>query len=222
MWSGSGAGVRGNGPGGGGGNVAEIDHLAIAAVTLEEGRAHVEAALGVTLSDVGHHPHMGTHNRLLGLGPGLYVEVIAIDPAAPRPPFPRWFDLDRFTGPPRLGNWIVRTGDLDAALAAAPEGAGVATALTRGDFRWRIGIPGSGRLPFDEMFPALIQWDGPLHPAQRLPDQGIRLLALEVTTPDPAALAAALPDIEDDRLWLLPGPPGLRARLATPGGEAWL
>ena len=62
-----------------------LDHIAVAAESLAEGAAHVEAALGVPLSDVGVHDLMGTHNRLLSLGPGLYLEVIAIDPEA-RPP----------------------------------------------------------------------------------------------------------------------------------------
>ncbi|MFN0114117.1 MAG: VOC family protein [Paracoccaceae bacterium] len=202
--------------------MAEIDHVAVAAASLEDGRAWVEALLGTSLSAIGQHAYMGTHNRLLGLGPGLYLEVIAIDPAAPRPAVPRWFDLDRFTGPPRITNWIVRTGDLDAALAAAPAGAGRATALARGDFRWRIGIPETGVLPFGDTFPALIEWEGAAHPADRLPDQGIRLTALEISTPDPAALAAALPGINDDRLWIVPGVEAIRACLTTPGGEVWL
>ena len=96
-----------------------LDHIAISAGTLEEGVAFVEAALGVPLAGGGQHPHMATHNRLLGLG-DVYLEVIAADPAAPRPTWPRWFDLDRFDGPPRLTNWICRTDDLDAAVAVSP------------------------------------------------------------------------------------------------------
>jgi hypothetical protein len=192
----------------------------VAAVSLEAGRAAVEAALGVRLSEVGHHPHMGTHNRLLGLGPGLYLEVIAIDPDAPAPAWPRWFDLDRFAGPPRITNWIARTHDLDAALAAAPAGAGQATALARGDFRWRIGIPATGILPFDDGFPALIEWTGSLHPAARLQDQGVRLRHFEVQTPDPAALAAVLPQglAADPRIAVAAGPRGFRATFDTPAG----
>ena len=34
------------------------------------------------LESGGRHPHMGTHNRLLSLGPDLYLEVIAVDPDA--------------------------------------------------------------------------------------------------------------------------------------------
>ncbi len=198
-----------------------FDHIAVAAATLEEGRAAVEETLGVTLSDVGHHPHMGTHNRLLGLGPGLYLEVIATDPSAPRPAWPRWFGLDRFAGPPRIVGWVLRTGDLDAALAAAPDGSGVATELTRGEFRWRIGIAPTGVLPFDDAFPALIRWEGAAHPAGRLPDQAVRLLKFEVRHPEADALRAVLP-LSDGRVGIVAGPTGFQATFATPLGERGL
>ena len=113
-----------------------LDHIAISAATLDAGADWVKMALGVPLAGGGKHPHMGTHNRLLSLG-DLYLEVIAVDPAAPKPAWPRWFGLDDFRGPPRLTNWICRTDDLDAELAAAPPGTGTATDLSRGDYRWR-------------------------------------------------------------------------------------
>ncbi len=134
---------------------------------------------------------MGTHNRLLSLG-DLYLEVIAVNPAAPPPGRPRWFDLDRFSGPPRLTTWICRCDDLPAALAAAPPGTGTPMALARGDFRWEMAVPDDGRLPFDGVFPALIRWHGALHPAPLLPDHGLRLSRLEVTHPQAGALRAAL------------------------------
>jgi hypothetical protein len=63
---------------------------------------------------------MGTWNRLLSLGPEEYFELIAIEPGAPGPAQPRWFDLDNFAGPTRATTWICRCDDLDAALALAP------------------------------------------------------------------------------------------------------
>ena len=174
-----------------------LDHIAISAKTLEAGADWVEMALGVPLAGGGKHPHMGTHNRLLSLG-DLYLEVIAIDPQAPKPAWPRWFDLDAFRGPPRLTNWICRTADLDAALAAAPPGAGTATDLTRGDYRWRFAVPATGKLPFDDCHPALIQWQGELHPAKALRDHGIRLTGLQITHPQAPALQAALKAMPDD------------------------
>lgn len=196
----------------------ELDHIAITAATLEEGAGWVEAMLGVPLQPGGVHPLMGTHNRLLSLGPGLYLEVIATDPSAPKPPHPRWFSMDDFAGPPRITNWIARVPDLDAALAAAPVGAGRAVQLERGDYRWRMGIPDDGRLPFDDAFPALIEWQGDLHPADRLTDQGFRLLRLEIAHPDAAALQSTLA-MRDERLTFHTGPKAIRATIATPKGE---
>jgi hypothetical protein len=117
-------------------------------------------------------------------GPEEYFELIAIEPGAPGPAQPRWFDLDNFAGPTRATTWICRCDDLDAALAAAPPGTGTPWALERGDLRWRMAVPADGKLPFDGLFPALIEWEGTAHPAPRLPDRGVRLTALELHSPD--------------------------------------
>ena len=76
--------------------LAELDHLVVSAATLAEGVAYVEEALGVAMAGGGEHAHMGTHNRLLSLGPSDYLEVIAVDPLYARP-------SDRAdTAPPRI------------------------------------------------------------------------------------------------------------------------
>ena len=195
-----------------------LDHIAIATTDLARGTAETEARLGVALAPGGSHARMGTHNRLLGLGPE-YLEVIAIDPDAPAPARPRWFDLDRFEGPTRLTNWILRTDDLDAALAALPAGFGPPVQFTRGDLSWRMAVPDDGILPWDGLAPALIQWDSDLRPPARLPEAGCRLTALRLTHPDAASLAALFPL---DRVTYAEGPPALSATLATPTGEVVL
>jgi hypothetical protein len=196
-----------------------LDHLAVSALRLEDGVAAVEAALGLRLAGGGQHPHMATHNRLLGLG-DLYLEVIATDPAAPRPGWPRWFDLDRFAGPPRLTNWVVRCDDLEAEVALGPPGVGVPVALERGVFRWQMAVPGDGRLPFDGAFPALMRWQGTAHPAAHLPDSGARLVRLEIAHPQAAALRAALAGrLSDPRVVIVEGPArAMQATLSTPAG----
>ncbi|MEZ5796254.1 MAG: VOC family protein [Paracoccaceae bacterium] len=197
-----------------------FDHLAISAETLEAGVAAVEAALGVPLAGGGQHDHMATHNRLLGLG-DLYLEVIAADPSRPPPAWPRWFDLDRFAGPPRPTNWVCRCEDLAAELAISPPGTGVPVQLQRGDYRWQMAVPSDGRLPFDGGFPALIHWQGRLHPARALPDSGLRLERLEIAHPEAAALRAALAGrLRDDRVVISDGPAmAMRASLMTPFGR---
>lgn len=181
-----------------------LDHIAVSTTSLAPGTAEVEAALGLPLLPGGEHAAMGTHNRLLSLGPEEYFELIAINPGAPGPDQPRWFDLDNFSGPTRATTWICRCADLDAALAAAPAGTGVPWDLERGDLRWRMGVPRDGKLPFDGLFPALIEWQGSAHPAPRLAESGARLAGLRLFSPHADALRAVLaPLISDARITVL-------------------
>ena len=196
-----------------------FDHIAVGALTLADGVAAVEDALGLPLQPGGQHPHMATHNRLIGMG-DLYLEVIAADPSQSAPKWPRWFDLDHFAGPPRLTSWVTRTDDLTVALDAAPKGTGTPITLQRGDYRWIMAVPDDGRLPFDGAFPALSQWLGTLHPAKTLPDQGLRLRRLEIAHPDAASLGPMLARLcPDPRIHVvLAAQKALRAELDTPHG----
>ena len=198
-----------------------LDHLAVVGETLEAAAAHVEEALGVPLGPGGVHVEMGTHNRLMALGPGVYLEAIAINPEARSPERPRWFDLDRFEGPPRLANWIARTEDLEATLAAAPDGMGVPIPFTRDRFSWTMAVPGTGRLPFDGAAPALIQWDGAAHPADHLPENGCRLRRVLVKHPEAKALLAAFPALAKvPSVHIEPGDkPAIGAIIETAGGD---
>jgi hypothetical protein len=157
----------------------ELDHFVVAARTLEEGAAWIESKLGVAPAPGGKHPTMGTHNRLLSLGPEVYIELIAVDPDAAAPQRLRWFELDtpamrkRIARSPELIHWAERTDDLEAALEGYPVTVDIIP-FQRGDYRWRMALTRDGSLPGGGDFPTLIQWEG-AHPAPALPDAGIRL-----------------------------------------------
>ena len=157
----------------------------VAARTLEEGAAWIEAKLGVATVPGGKHDLMGTHNRLLSLGPGRFLEVISIDPDAPPIARPRWFDLDapamreRLAQGPALIHWVERTDDLEGALRDYPDRVEILS-LSRGPYRWRIGVRPDGRRPAGGRLPTLIQWEGDLHPAGALPDLGCRLESFDI------------------------------------------
>jgi len=203
-----------------------LDHLVIAAATLEQGCDYVASGLGARPQPGGRHADMGTHNALLGLGPRTYLEVIAIDPAAPKPLRARWFDLDdvrmraTLAEGPRLIHFAVRTTDIEAARQAARIDPGPARPASRGDFRWRITIPDDGHLPGAGLVPTLIQWEGDVHPADRLPDSHIRVATLAGEHPDPAPIRAALAALGlSDELKVTYGRyPRLAAMLRTPRG----
>ncbi|MEO1139340.1 MAG: VOC family protein [Pseudomonadota bacterium] len=200
----------------------QLDHIAIAADSLKAGRAYAEEVLGVPLLQGGQHGHYGTHNLLLGLEDGLYLEVIAVDPEAPSLSYPRWFDLDRFAGPPRLTNWICRTDDLAGFVRVIPE-AGEIVPLARGDLQWSMSVPPSGILPYDNVFPPVIEWASSDHPAKRLPSSGCRLTRLCLCHPKADDLQGLLaPMLNDVRLTFQTGTVGLRAELDTPNGKAVL
>lgn len=198
-----------------------FDHIAIACTDLAAAATDLAQRLGVALQPGGRHDRYGTHNMLLGLG-DLYLELIAIDPQAPPTGRPAWFGLDTFTGPMRPANWICRTDDLDAAIAAAPVAPGPAVPLTRGDLHWQITVPADGHLPLDGAMPTLIQWaKNAQHPTEKLAESGCRLIQWQVSHPQAALLQDGLA-LHDPRVTFTTGAAGFTATLDTPNGRVTL
>ncbi|MEM9434874.1 MAG: VOC family protein [Pseudomonadota bacterium] len=205
-------------------SLLEFDHIAVSCTDLQRDAQTLESRLNVPLAQGGHHPTMGTYNRLLSLGPSAYFELIAIDPEAPPPGRPRWFGLDQFSGPARLTNWILRCQDLDDALAVLPSGFGTPMTLQRGNLRWRMAVPETGILPFEGWAPALIEWQSPTHPCQSLPDQNVRLDRLCLKHPQSTEMHALLaPLLEPGTIHFEPAErPALLAEFETPAGRVAL
>lgn len=175
-----------------------LDHLIVAAERLSQGCDWVESALGVRPQPGGQHVTMGTHNAVLRLGDSLYLEVMAIDPSAAAPSRPRWVDMDdprmraTLAEGPRLVTYVARTSDIVADAARSPIDLGEVLDFERGDFRWRLTVPADGHLPGRGLVPTLIQWTSATHPAQRLPDAGLSLVALAGEHPEPAPVREAI------------------------------
>jgi hypothetical protein len=209
--------------------MTELDHITVAARTIEEGLVYLRSVLGIDLPYGGAHPRMATHNHLLRLGDSRFLELIAIDPSAPAPTRPRWFQLDdpalqaELARGPRLITWVVRTTTIAETFLASEEPMGAIEPMRRGDLRWLITFPNDGTLPGGGMMPALIQWPAGPHPATRMPDLGCTLERLEAVHPDPPAYRRALASIGADRhVAIRTVPAGARphlvAHIRTPGG----
>jgi hypothetical protein len=213
-----------------------LDHLVIAAASLDQGVAWCEATLGVTPLPGGAHPLMGTHNRLLKIAtpafPDAYLEIIAIDPAAPPPGRARWFGLGDAAlqaslaeHGPRLIHAVARSTLLDMhrrgliTVGCTPGDPVSASRETpAGLLSWQILVRDDGALDGGGALPTLIQWQG-THPATRMPDSGVTLTGLTLCGVPPRARDV----LRLHGVNVLPsGRPALSATLATPLGPVTL
>lgn len=206
-----------------------LDHIVIVASALEEGVDFCEKKLGVKLAQGGEHVRVGTHNALLNLGSGVYLEVIAVNPKAVATDCPRWFGMDwpdqreRAADGPYLATFVARTNDISHAVAELPY-IGPVRDMQRGALEWQITIRDDGALVEGGALPTVIQWPDGVHPTQKLPASGCSLVRLDVFHPQPAHLREAWGRIglaEDDRLRINEAAvalPRFVAHVATPGG----
>lgn len=211
----------------------DLDHLVVVAATLKQGVAWCEATLGVTPGPGGTHALMGTHNRLLALGdpsgafPRSYLEIIAIDPAAPPPARPRWFGMDEpalqaaVAERPRLVHAVLRSPNIEMmrwGLINRGVVPGTLVPFTRGAYRWRMLLRDDAAIACDGQLPTLIEWQSE-HPTAVMAASGLQLTAL--------AARELPPQARDVLRWrgpaFAPAPaPLLSATLATPKGEVTL
>lgn len=174
----------------------QIDHLVYAVHDLEEGIEHIERLLGVRPEPGGQHLGWGTHNALLSLGPGRYLEIIAPDPDQPRPERGRAFGLDDLQSP-RLVRWAAKGTDLNNFGAAALHngielGAVLDGSRSRPDgvlVKWQLTDPWTD--PADGLIPFFIDWGDSLHPSMPL-QPAATLLGLRAEHPDPERIKQML------------------------------
>ena len=179
-----------------------LDHLVIPAPSLEEGVAHVRAALGVTMPVGGTHPSMGTHNHVLRLGADTYLEVIAVDPGAPPREGARWFGLHdavatrrHWDEGRRLAFWVASSTALDETLAGREALFGVATWHSRGDATWRFGLRPDGLPAMEGALPYLIERPDGTDRVSAMPDLGCRLVGLRVEHPQADTVRKVLAEV---------------------------
>ncbi len=183
-----------------------LDHLVVAATTLDEGEDWLRRRLGTGLVPGGSHAGYGTHNRLLRLGSEHYLELIAPDPAQSgadrKLSGTTLFGLDQpavteaLAGGPRLVHLVFRVlkpGSLAAVLPRLRYDPGPIVRMTRDDLAWDITVAPAGRLAGYGLLPTLIDWGDTPHPCSRLPESGLTLESVRIQGPD--FVVAAFPPV---------------------------
>ena len=204
--------------------MATIDHLMWVVPDLGAGIDELERRAGVRATLGGSHPSMGTANAILGLGRGVYLEVLGPDPALEEP---TGFGAAIAAEPaPRLSSWAVRTDEIDA-LCAALTAAGwptTANAMTRTrpdgtTLEWRLAmLPGRAHA---DHWPFVIDWGHSPHPSDGASSL-CRLGSLRVSDPDPTELRRVIDVLEVEGVAVDDGPPAVCATLQTPLGAVEL
>lgn len=173
---------------------AELDHIVIAAASLEQGEEFISAKLGVQPSPGGSHSNQGTHNSLLRLGKNQYLEIIAINPEGKKPDHPRWFNLDnpllqkQIENQPRIITWVARTDNMEKALSQATYNPGTPRSASRGSLHWTFTFSEDGMLIQNGLLPHLIKWNTTDHPSSKLPESDIKLSKITAFHPSPSMI----------------------------------
>lgn len=224
---------------------SQIDHLVVAAHSLQQGVEWCEATLGITPAAGGEHEKYGTHNRLFKIAtpafPVAYLEIIAINPDAvieKKPPPTRWFDLDNLQlqaellKSPRLIHFVANTSNIqDARHAWKAQGIDRGPVIhasrktPKGLLQWQITVRLDGDRLFDGTLPTLIQWGKPeaadpmhLHPRNHLPRSGVSLKSLSVSHPSAGKIQTAYDAISLGNISVSEGTANIVATLQTPKG----
>ncbi len=202
-----------------------IDHIVYAVPDLAAAMDDLERDWGVRPAPGGKHTGRGSHNALLSLGDGPYLELIAVDPDQPDVDVSKHpFQLASLEGPV-LRTFAVKAPGIEARVArarAAGFDPGSPEAMSRetpaGDtLHWQLtradpANSGGGMLPF------LIDWGETPHPSATSP-KGCTLVSLRIEHPGPAGIVAALAALEID-VPVSEGPaPALVATIDTPKGR---
>ncbi|MEM9570537.1 MAG: VOC family protein [Pseudomonadota bacterium] len=176
-----------------------LDHLVWGTPDLDHGCATIENLFGIAPSPGGSHPGIGTCNALLGLGPNLYLEIMAPDNPASGSIGARLAELKA----PGLVTWVLRTSDLSRVELHVEEMHDQVTSL--GPIPSQRVTPQGHRLEWTLLFltlhnhngllPFFIDWQQTEHPSVSTP-QGGRLMELEIGSPHSAHLNALLTRVD--------------------------
>ena len=200
-----------------------LDHLVYGTPDVSTTINDLERAWGVRAVMGGKHPN-GTHNALLSLGGGSYLEIIGPDPdQAPDPKRPMSFGVDRLKTPrlltwaikaPGIAEWVKRArragydpGDPQPLSRKRPDGVLLEWTLTRAP-----EPVGDGLVPF------LIDWGATPHPAADSP-MGCTFAWLRAEHPDPGSIKVWTRALGEE-LDVRSGPEAaLIASIQTPNGR---
>lgn len=197
--------------------VPRVDHVIVAVADLDAAARRLETDLGLGSQPGGIHPDYGTGNRIVPIGGGSYLELMAVfDPElAGRTPIGRWLGARLATGGDGPAGWMVAPADFEATVArlALDVAPGQRRLPDGSQVEWRLA--GIGSMLKEPPLPSFIVWDVPSdrHPSATVAPhrEAPAGIAWVEVAGDAVRLGEWLgPDAGDLDVRVVPGPPGLR------------
>lgn len=203
----------------------ELDHLLWEEFRLDEGEKRFAELTGIMPAFGGTHPDAGTHNSLLSLGHGKYLEIIAPDPT-----HLNWAHLPKEAPAnfrPGLFAFAVRTYDLvlvEGLIERAGLNVGsrhnVSRQLPNGEvLKWESILVGGHT--FGNFIPFFTYCGDMIHPSETSP-KGCELLEFSVGHPESRELSRLYKVLQVNVPVFHSESPQLRAVLSTPKGSVTL
>lgn len=204
----------------------EIDHLVYCVPELKAAMEFFQFVHGIHFTYGGQHLTQGTHNALLNIGKGAYLELLAIDPTNHNIDPPRWMGIDLITEP-KLTRWAIKTNDLSSDVAILKEANpnmgeqfnGSRKKTDGSILEWGMALPLA--TPKVEILPFMIDWKTSIHPTESL-SKIYPLTALKATYPEPSVIEKPLKKLGIDLEVLEAKEVSLQATIQGPKGEVVL
>ena len=165
-----------------------LDHIVYAFPDLIYGIEYIREVLEVEPVYGGRHINFGTHNALIGLSQGIYLEIIAPDPDNNLVKPPRWMGVDELKTRGVITRLALKTENISEDLKligtidnrAHLSGKGNRITNTGDLLSWHMSYPFP--TPLVDPVPFLVQWKTNFHPADHL-NHGFEFSHLELNIP---------------------------------------
>ena len=163
-----------------------LDHIVLGSQTLEEGTEFLENILQAKLSDIGYHKDMGTHNRVIRISEGVYLEVIAIDPKISNLNNRKWFNLgesslqSKLKKSPQIIGYVIGNTDISIKKYYDPF-----FLASRDNYKWQFAMPTFKKGILDSeiieagIIPSLISWKSD-KPVYQMKKNQFELISFEI------------------------------------------
>ena len=164
----------------------KLDHIVFGALSLEEGTEFVEGILQAKLSDIGYHKDMGTHNRVIRISDGVYLEIVSTDPKMQNLKNRKWFNLDnsnlqsKLKKSPQIIGYVIENGDVKISKYYDPF-----FEASRANYRWQFAMPTYRNNILDSqiietgIIPSLISWKSE-KPIYQMKKNQFQLISFEI------------------------------------------